>query len=179
MTDLDADFAGWRATIATSTVLMGHSKEQLNFIFARTVMAGHCGPEELDPKGQVYCSGVILDYLDELVMADKQKHIYFAICDAELIKTMSVNVAKRLEMVCPRRTTAASMKRRMGLVPDCAEVEDCTSLLEGGDIPFVLRSRLDETWMLFGQYYLDGVKYGEGYEAEKCKVVILEVDSID
>lgn len=55
----------------------------------------------------------------------------------------------------------------LGLAPEDARIGDSVVILEGGDVPYILRRReqtadgLIETWELIGDAYVEGIMDGE------------------
>jgi hypothetical protein len=83
------------------------------------------------------------------------------------------NLHTLVESICRRRRVAVTERGRMGLVPDHTKEGDVTFLLQGGDVPFVLRQRGDGTFVFVGHCYLHGVMNGEAYEEDKCEDMVL------
>lgn len=56
----------------------------------------------------------------------------------------------------------------LGLAPEDARIGDFVAVLEGGNVPYILRKREQtsegsiERWELIGEAYLDGIMDGEG-----------------
>jgi hypothetical protein len=63
----------------------------------------------------------------------------------------------------------------LGLAPMHAEVGDRIALLEGGDVPYILRPKLGEEneWEIIGDAYVHGIMDGEGWKPDELVDIIL------
>jgi hypothetical protein len=63
----------------------------------------------------------------------------------------------------------------LGLAPMQAEVGDRIALLEGGDVPYILRQKLGEEneWEIIGDAYVHGIMDGEGWKPDELVDIIL------
>lgn len=67
----------------------------------------------------------------------------------------------------------------LGLVPAGARVGDAVVLVEGGDVPLVLRrvgdggAGMAGAWVLVGERYIDGVMYSEAWDGARCRGIEL------
>jgi hypothetical protein len=63
----------------------------------------------------------------------------------------------------------------LGLAPMDAEVGDRIALLEGGDVPYILRPKLGEEneWEIIGDAYVHGIMDGEGWKPDELVDIIL------
>jgi hypothetical protein len=62
-----------------------------------------------------------------------------------------------------------------GLAPMDAEVGDRIALLEGGEVPYILRRKLGEEneWEIIGDAYVHGIMDGEGWKLDELVDIIL------
>ena len=73
---------------------------------------------------------------------------------------------------CVKRRLARTVNGYLGLVPRETRAGDIIALLQGGRLPFVLRSR-GGPWELIGPCYIHGVMYGEAFDESQCGEVRL------
>jgi len=66
------------------------------------------------------------------------------------------------------RRAMKTSKRYVGMVPGIAEAGDYIVLLNGGELPFVVRQQGPE-WELIGNCYVHGITSGEAWDEEKCE----------
>lgn len=66
------------------------------------------------------------------------------------------------------RRAMKTSKRYVGMVPGIAEAGDYIVLLNGGELPFVIRQQGPE-WELIGNCYVHGITSGEAWDEEKCE----------
>ena len=66
------------------------------------------------------------------------------------------------------RRMARTSKGYIGLVPATAQQGDCVWLLEGGNVPFILRED-GRTTRLVGEAYFHGIMTGEAFHKAKCQ----------
>ena len=78
------------------------------------------------------------------------------------------------QMMVPsvERRLARTVNRYLGLVPPETQAGDIIALLQGGRLPFVLRSR-GGPWELIGPCYIHGIMYGEAFDESQCGEVRL------
>ncbi len=68
------------------------------------------------------------------------------------------------------RRMARTSQGYIGLVPATAELGDCVWLLEGGNVPFILRKE-GRALRLVGEAYIHGIMTGEAFDKRKCQSI--------
>ena len=71
---------------------------------------------------------------------------------------------RNLIKACIGRKFSITEKGFMGLVPNCAEVGDWIFIPLGSTVPFVLRAKNDNTFLLLGETYIHGIMDGEALD---------------
>ncbi|KAK4635343.1 hypothetical protein CLAFUW4_02323 [Fulvia fulva] len=66
------------------------------------------------------------------------------------------------------RKFARTSKGYYCLAPSGAREGDLVALLEGGDVPFIIRE-YGEQWLIVGECYVHGIMNGEAYDAARCR----------
>ncbi|KAL2193330.1 heterokaryon incompatibility protein-domain-containing protein [Corynascus similis CBS 632.67] len=74
---------------------------------------------------------------------------------------------------CEYRAMGKSAHGRVCFLPGAAKEGDAIALLEGGRVPFVLRSAGEGKWRLIGEAYVHGIMEGEAWDADKCNEICL------
>jgi hypothetical protein len=74
-----------------------------------------------------------------------------------------------------RKLFISKEKGWLGLAPIDAEVGDRIALLEGGNVPYILRPKLGEEneWEIIGDAYVHGIMDGEGWKPDELVDIIL------
>lgn len=78
--------------------------------------------------------------------------------------------ATRMAMAVPRRRIVKTRKGYVGLAAGDTAVDDSVALVQGGQVPLVLR-QVDYYWQLVGDAYVHGIMNGEAFEENKCEMI--------
>ena len=107
---------------------------------------------------------------------------------AARIRKLAPDLRKRELSLCMHRRLARCEYGHLCLGPEDMEVGDEIVILEGGRTPFVLRPVVAQKvegdgagspegekkhWKIVGECYVHGIMYGEGYEEDKVRNVVL------
>lgn len=78
--------------------------------------------------------------------------------------------ATRMAMAVPQRRIVKTRKGYVGLAAGDTAVDDFVALVQGGQVPLVLR-QVDYYWQLVGDAYVHGIMNGETFEENKCEMI--------
>ncbi|PVH76473.1 hypothetical protein DL98DRAFT_517933 [Cadophora sp. DSE1049] len=167
-------FEDWKSCVKQMLSESFPSSGDFDTAFYRTIMGGaselHSDrlPVREDEVGQI-----VSEYLALRDTTSEAKGRWFEDNITEARFVAYTIVSGYINNACTRRRLVATASGTMGLVPDNAAIGDSVFLLKGGDTPFVMRPRDDQTWVLIGHCYIDGVMYGEAFEENRCAELIL------
>ena len=173
-------FHTWKSLVRRHTRRAGinfHSNWQFDAAFAATMRAGatsftkdsqspYDGPplrSEIDEQKFID----LLDLLDSKMDVENVMKQHF-LADAVLGELYTV-----LERTCRRRKVVVTCDGKTGLVPQSTQKEDSLFVLQGSDVPFVLRNEWENHWSLVGHCYLHRSMFGEDYDSKLVGDVVL------
>ncbi|KAI4282890.1 MAG: hypothetical protein L6R38_002584 [Xanthoria sp. 2 TBL-2021] len=78
--------------------------------------------------------------------------------------------ATRMAMAVTQRRIVKTRKGYVGLAAGDTAVDDSVALVQGGQVPLVLR-KVDYHWQLVGDTYVHGIMNGEAFDENKCEMI--------
>jgi hypothetical protein len=78
--------------------------------------------------------------------------------------------ATRMAMAVPQRRIVKTRKGYVGLAAGDTAVNDFVTLVQGGQVPLILR-QVGYYWQLVGDAYVHGIMNGEAFEEKKCEMI--------